>query len=367
MPRSAEIAGSGFAGLSLALALSQRGWDVRLHERAAESRAFGAGIYLWENGLRVLHALGVRERVLDEANDAPAFCVRDAQGNLLSRKACGAAIGTRMVGMTRETLHNALLDAALASGVTLRLSSSIVGGTSEGVLIDADGRSWDADLVVAADGVASKVSRSLGLLDQRIVLDKGAVRALVPRSAGETSMDVVSYMSAGGARVLSTPCNRDVTYLALMHNESDPALRATPLDRAAWQAAFPCVAHQLGRVDPDARYDDYQVIRLKAWSLGRAAIIGDAAHGLPPSLGQGAGLALMNALSLAFWLDASDDVAAALRIWEARERPLTDDTQRMSCRLVQATDRFQSATIDPWSDECLRTARHRPTGAEVFA
>lgn len=367
MLRRAEIAGGGFAGLSLALALSQRGWDVRLHERAAESRAFGAGIYLWENGLRVLQALGVQQRVLDEANDAPAFCVRDADGNLLSRKACGAAIGTRMIGMTRETLHRALLDAALASGVKLRMSSHIVSASSDGALTDASGRTWEADLVVGADGVTSKVSQSLGLLDSRTVLTKGAVRTLVPRTQDDMSMDVVTYMASCGARILATPCNGDEIYLALMHNESDPALRAAPLDRAAWQAAFPCVAHLVGQVDPNARYDDYQIIRVKAWSQGRAAIIGDAAHGLPPSLGQGAGLALMNALSMAFWVDGHEDIAVALRTWEARERPLTDYTQQMSCRLVEAADRFQSATIDPWADEYLRTARHQPTGAEVFA
>ena len=54
----AEIAGAGFAGLTAAVALRQRGWSVRLHEKGPELRAFGAGIYLWHNGLRVLEGLG---------------------------------------------------------------------------------------------------------------------------------------------------------------------------------------------------------------------------------------------------------------------------------------------------------------------
>ena len=54
----AEIAGAGFAGLAAAIALRQRGWTVRVHEKEAALRAFGAGIFVWENGLRVLHAIG---------------------------------------------------------------------------------------------------------------------------------------------------------------------------------------------------------------------------------------------------------------------------------------------------------------------
>ena len=56
--RRAEIAGGGFAGLAAACALAQRGWRVRVHERGTELRIAGAGIYLYENGLRVLEALG---------------------------------------------------------------------------------------------------------------------------------------------------------------------------------------------------------------------------------------------------------------------------------------------------------------------
>ena len=63
--RRAEIAGGGFAGLTAAIALRQNGWDVRLHEKSSELRAFGAGIYLWHNGLRVLEGLGALKEVLE--------------------------------------------------------------------------------------------------------------------------------------------------------------------------------------------------------------------------------------------------------------------------------------------------------------
>jgi 2-polyprenyl-6-methoxyphenol hydroxylase-like FAD-dependent oxidoreductase len=56
--RHAEIVGAGFAGLTAACALAQRDWSVRVHERAERLRTTGAGIYIYENGLRVLEAIG---------------------------------------------------------------------------------------------------------------------------------------------------------------------------------------------------------------------------------------------------------------------------------------------------------------------
>src|ERR1035438_9188608 len=63
-PMHAEIAGAGFAGLTAAIALRRRGWTVRVHEKDAALRAFGAGIFIWENGLRVLQAIGAAEDVV---------------------------------------------------------------------------------------------------------------------------------------------------------------------------------------------------------------------------------------------------------------------------------------------------------------
>lgn len=71
--RRAEVAGGGFAGLTAAIALRQNGWDVRLHEKSSELRAFGAGIYLWHNGLRVLEGLGALDEVLQGSHTPPTY------------------------------------------------------------------------------------------------------------------------------------------------------------------------------------------------------------------------------------------------------------------------------------------------------
>ena len=60
----AEVVGAGFVGLTVAARLAQVGWSVRVHERSPEIRAFGAGIWMWDNGAQVLHALGCADEAL---------------------------------------------------------------------------------------------------------------------------------------------------------------------------------------------------------------------------------------------------------------------------------------------------------------
>jgi 2-polyprenyl-6-methoxyphenol hydroxylase-like FAD-dependent oxidoreductase len=71
-------------------------------------------------------------------------------------------------------------------------------------------------------------------------------------------------------------------------------------------------------------------VSCRSWSEGRIAIVGDAAHAMSPQLGQGACVAMTNALALGQALDAHSDVPTALAAWERSERAFTDATQKYS-------------------------------------
>src|SRR5262245_52760582 len=156
MPRHAEIAGAGFAGLVAAIALRQRGWSVRVHESGAELRAFGAGIFVWENGLRVLKAVGAYDEVMKGAHQGITYETRH-DGNLVTAYSFTPEQGTRMVTMTRQHLYSAIIHAAEREGVEIGTSSEAIGATSDGVLMTAGGGEFKGDLVVGADGVRSRV------------------------------------------------------------------------------------------------------------------------------------------------------------------------------------------------------------------
>jgi 2-polyprenyl-6-methoxyphenol hydroxylase-like FAD-dependent oxidoreductase len=176
MQRHAEIVGAGFAGLTAACALAQRGWSVRLHERADQLRTTGAGIYVYENGLRVLEAVGAYEAAVADAPMAHTREVRDDRNRIISVHRWK---GSRVFSIVRQNIINALAIAATKAGVEVVTGSAATAATAGGELALADGQRLRPDLIVGADGSGSCVRDSLGLIAKRKFLVDGCTRLLM--------------------------------------------------------------------------------------------------------------------------------------------------------------------------------------------
>jgi 2-methyl-3-hydroxypyridine 5-carboxylic acid dioxygenase len=365
MTRHVEIAGAGFAGLAVGIALRQRGWTARIHEADVELRAFGAGIFIWENGLRVLKALGAYEDVMTGSHQAPGYEGRNQRNEQISHEVFGLSRGSRMATMTRQHLYSAMLGAAKRVGVEFVTSSVAVAARPEGALVTSDGRHWPADLVIGAEGVKSNVRMSLALVPSRTKYEFGVIRLLVQRGPDDTPGtnpdNVINYYSSDH-RVLYVPCTPSVVYLALAARDSDKISTAIPVNKHVWSEAFPFLEQLFARIGSEARYDTYETNHLDNWSSGKVALVGDSAHSMPPTLGQGAGCALMNALSLAVYVSETDNVVAGLRIWQERERSLTDHTQRIASDYARSSAGSDGAS--KWDDAAMKAALHVPTGTQ---
>ena len=359
----AEIAGAGFAGLAAAIALRRRGWSVRVHEKEAELRAFGAGIFIWENGQRALQAIGAYEDVARGAHRPPGYETR-RNGVRNSFEKINGTNRYLLQTMTRQHLYSAIIASAEREGIEVLTRSQAVGARPEGVLHLADGRSLEADLVIAADGVRSAVRDSLGLACERRKYQDGIVRVLVDRAPfiGGDWEHVIDFWAFEPRilRILYAPCEEGRLYLVMMSPRDDKEAATLPIDPALWGSVFPMLVPAIQTIGARGRYDVYEMTRLDTWSVGRVAIVGDAAHALPPTLAQGACLAMMNALSLAEIVTAGSDVATSLKRWEAQERALTDHTQARSAELART--RALGAGMQ-WDDIGLRAALHVPFGS----
>src|SRR5882724_4338559 len=142
--RHAEIVGAGFAGLTAACALAQRGWSVRVHERADRLRTTGAGIYVYENGLRVLKALGAYTDAIEGAPFANSREVRDDHNRVVSLHRWDNS--SRVFSIVRQQVINALAAAAARHGTEILTNSEAIAATAAGELTFADGRKTQADL-----------------------------------------------------------------------------------------------------------------------------------------------------------------------------------------------------------------------------
>src|SRR3954468_16661119 len=103
----AWVAGGGIAGLAAGAGLAQRGWAVRIYERSPELRSFGAGIYIWENGLRVLEALGAYDEAIRDVVPAWRREARDANNAVFRRN---YVQGMRLYTILRKDLLRALFN-----------------------------------------------------------------------------------------------------------------------------------------------------------------------------------------------------------------------------------------------------------------
>jgi 2-polyprenyl-6-methoxyphenol hydroxylase-like FAD-dependent oxidoreductase len=326
--RHAEIAGGGLAGLTVATALAQRGWSVRVHERGRELREIGAGIFVWENALRVLEEIGAYDEATSRAERISSWRLYDERQRLIQDDWMKGD-QTRLFTVLRTDLHRALADAALRAGVEVVTNSLVAGATPEGELLLESGQVHSADLVVGADGVGSPVRNSVGLNLAVRDLEDGCGRHLIPRLPQDPVNHALEYWN-GGRRVGIVPVTPDQVYVYTCCPAGDLVGREKPLNKKSWVRSFPALRDVIDRIPEVSRWASFSDVRCHAWVKGRVAIIGDAASAMSPNLGQAACLAMTNGYALALLLDGAADVPDALRAWESRQRPVTDATQRYS-------------------------------------
>ncbi|WP_431120998.1 FAD-dependent oxidoreductase [Variovorax paradoxus] len=328
--RTALIAGAGIGGLATGLALLKRGWKVRLFEQSDEIRILGAGIYIWENGLRVLESLGVYSKVIEGAIPVHR---RERRGDT------GELIGVETISQSgrcyiplRQSLLTALRDGFVEAGGEISFGMPVLGADPSGELKFADGTSLRGDLIIGADGINSRVRDSLGLLKWRRSVGQFGYRIMIDREPWEVDdpvRGIVSEHWSGGRRLLYAPCTRDKVYIQLTMLRGDP-LADAPFNRKAWLETFPHLNWVIDRIPPNGKSDWFEVVRLKGWSSGRVALIGDSASAQPPFLGQGGGVAMTSGLALAHALTRHENVADGIAEWERSERPFVEWVQSVS-------------------------------------
>jgi len=331
--RIAEIAGGGIGGLATAALLARDGWKVRVHERSSDIREIGAGIYIKNNSIEVLEKLGVFSALVPQGLQLKFAEIRFPDGSLRQqRKLAGPS---RVHVFSRQALIEALRAVAIAEGAAIKTNSIVTGVAKHqgryALQTQSDGV-FTADLVVGADGVRSAVRSSLPMRNEFRVLPTIIDRFLIEGREFTPDDNTVEHWS-GNRRIGVTPAGPNSTYVYMVAPERDATAKKLPLDTAYWSEHFPQLAwlvKVLGQA-PSTQYN-YGVVDCQHWTMKNVAILGDAAHGLPPTLGQGAGLTLMNAYALAYHLRQKADVAQVIRQWERNVRFISDQTQTWSCR-----------------------------------
>jgi len=344
----AVVIGGGIAGLASALALTGRGWEVEVFERAPGFTEIGAGLSLWPNALRALDALGVGEVVRGQAVLQGAVGIRDPAGRWLSRS--DTADLERRFGLT-AMIHRAdlleVLRAAVPEGV-LRPGTLVREVRADGTVTHSGGE-CRADLVVGADGVHSATRRSVW------------PGAPAPRYVGYTSWRMVcppvpvtetAEWWGRGERFGYAPLPDGRIYVYATANAaegaSDGGLPELGRRFGGWHHPIPAL---LDAADPGAvlHHDLYELPPLTTYTSGRVVLVGDAAHAMTPNLGQGACQALEDAVVLGNVMASGDGLAA----YDRQRRPRTQMIARRS-RQIGVAGQWASPAAVKLRDTALR-------------
>jgi 2-polyprenyl-6-methoxyphenol hydroxylase-like FAD-dependent oxidoreductase len=325
----AEIAGAGIAGLTTAAVLGQRGWTVRVHERGSELREIGAGIGVFQNGCWALHQIGAFEEATEGAEPLQRWELFDERRRKLQDVWMMPGV-TESYAILRTHLHRTLANTAIAAGAEIVTDSPVREATADGGLVLANGRRLQADLVIGADGVNSRVRDSLGLTKKVKDLGDGCGRHLVVRKAMDPKLGQEEHWD-GARRAGIVPCAPEQVYIFLCCPTKDVAAREQTRTRAPWVESFPHLRDLIERVPDGGMWAPFMDVSVRSWTSGRVALVGDACHSMAPNLGQAANVAMCNAVALGQALEAcGNDVPRALALWETSERAITDNTQRFS-------------------------------------
>jgi len=312
------IVGAGIAGLSLSIALAQRGVRSEIVERSPDWRSDGAGLFTCANGLAALDRLGVGPAVRERGVPIRQRRIETARGRSVmvvdERDIWG---GDRdSLGISRSALQDALRERLRDPPIHFGTTVDSLGTTPDRVEVvrsDGDERVYTA--VVGADGHRSSVRQMvLGAPVPRLV-EPRAARWLSRRPAGP---DVWTLRADRDGMFLMIPVSEDEVYCYATRRE-----RALELDTDEWLEPFGAFADPVPDVlasrVTEVFEDRVEEIPIPdVWGDGRVMLIGDAAHAMAPFMAQGGSLALEDAEAAAAIIAEGDLDEAALRLTTAR-------------------------------------------------
>ena len=344
----ALIIGGGIAGPAVSLFLQRGGIEPLIFEAYPEPATIGGGFQIAPNGMRVLQALGLADQVAEAGAASSEFVFRNQHGRSIGRINLRASCPG--VTILRAAFQRILLEQTTRSGVAIAYNKPLSRIEEQSGTVIAhftDGSAAEGDVLLAADGVHSSVRglilpaharpRYTGMIGVGGFAESTSAGPRDPRAARELTFTVGPRLQFGYATV-SYPALRwgwwshlpqevELTRQAL-HGipDGDMLVRVMEAFRG-WHEPIERLVSTTTQVMRTAIYD---VPSLPTWHVGRVMLLGDAAHAMSPAGGQGASLALEDAMIVGRRLAEGREVGEVYAETEALLRPRAERMVRQA-------------------------------------
>jgi 6-hydroxynicotinate 3-monooxygenase len=354
-PRIA-IVGAGLGGATAAVLLAQAGYTVSIYEQAPAFGRVGAGIHLTANVMKVMRHIGVERRLRETGFEPANWFSRDAAtGDVLLEIPLGRVAEERY-GAPYLTVHRGDFHDVLTNAIppgAIQLNKRLVGlDTAEKKIVRLefhDGTVAEADLVIGADGLNSKVREMLLGPEKPLYSGYVAHRSAFPASLlGELQLqDCVKWWSSD-RHIVVYYITRSRSEIYLVTGVPEPEWTAeaawvpstTNELRRAFEGYHPDIQQLIGASREVTKWPLMERDPLPLWSRGRAVLVGDACHPMKPHMAQGAAMAIEDAAMLVRCLTevGADSFDAAFKLYEANRVGRTSRVQRGSQRNIWLRD-----------------------------
>jgi 2-polyprenyl-6-methoxyphenol hydroxylase-like FAD-dependent oxidoreductase len=356
-PDKVAIIGAGLSGLSLALALHQRNIKATIYENRRDPLNIGGAVMLSPNALKVLDALGVYERIRFKGYNFETLEYKNASGNLLETYEFGSEEKYGYMGL--RIYRHVLIDTLLAMLKEKQIPviygkkfSKVISETDNNVRWEFhDGTTSTASLLVGADGIHSTVRKYLYPDLEPKFIGMAGITATVPTAQLNLPAGYhipVTISSPKGAFVIA-PQEIDGSEVLIGKQK-----RIEDHDRAGWERILADKAALVEFLQKDAEvfpdivknavshiphdkinvWPFYIVPALENWASPkrRVVILGDAAHAIPPSAGQGVNQAFEDVYIFALLLEKADRVRMqeALSFWQRYRKERIEKIMRLN-------------------------------------
>jgi 2-polyprenyl-6-methoxyphenol hydroxylase-like FAD-dependent oxidoreductase len=330
------VAGAGIGGLTLAIALRARGRTVTVLERAHELGPVGAGLGLAPNALKALGRIGLQAAVAAAGERIRRTAIRTSSGRIIGTMDAAELLGESGVAVHRARLHQVLLD-ALGPGV-IHTGTPVVGYEQHEDRVTAvcgDGRRVDGDLLVGADGVHSMLRAQLVGDGEPVYAGYTSWRGVTPAGSVPAPDAVTETWGRGERFGIVSIGFGEIYWFATADTPSggrDDDVRRELLARfGRWHPPIRAVidATPASRI---LRTDICDRPPIDRWHDGRVVLLGDAAHPMTPNMGQGAGMAIEDAVVLDQCLAGGLSLESALQQYEQRRVGRANAVARASRR-----------------------------------
>ena len=302
------IIGGGIGGLTAAVALHKQHAEVLVYEAASEFKPLGAGIGLGANAMQDLKAIGIGADIFAQGTPIHTQIFKDATGKILNTidfAKFKAQYGHENIAIHRADLHQTLLDALPRHTVRFGKRCVHVSEHHDGVVaVFNDGTSVKGDLVIAADGIHSNLRKQFYPTADPRFAGYTCWRGLTTND-GLVEAGVSCELWARKGRFGYAPMqDGQVYWFACVNTKPDNAFYAELTnEQLAYQFRnFPQEVGALIAKTEQAQtlhHDIYDIKPINRFVFGRTVLLGDAAHATTPNMGQGAGQAIEDAITLA--------------------------------------------------------------------